>query len=101
MITTYADVAVLGDDKTIACEREWAIWLDLAATVAIRHAGKILPNELRRLATGKIAPQRLGPFVTRAVNREIVRKIDRQVSDDHGNRNGNKTPYVLEWLGAA
>jgi len=92
---------------TGTADAEWDLYVAALRDEAIVGAGRIDPNGLRRRVRGRVAPKRLGAFVSRAVARDLIAVTSEWTeSDDTEGRNAGRPCRVYAarrdlWRGAA
>lgn len=98
---TTADLLTLvADVDQPSVDFEWDEFVRCLQYASQLDAGPILPNTLRPLVRGSIAPRRIGAFTNRALSLGLVEYTGEwQVSDDHAGRNGGKPARVMRWVG--
>lgn len=80
-------------------DAEWRIFEEALYTAADEE-GRIMPNTLRPLVRGKVAPRRISAFTSRALARGLVEYDGGwEVSDDLAGRNTGKPARVMRLMG--
>lgn len=94
-----ADLLSLIAEPTLPIHRdEWDHYVAALHQVA-DDEGRILPNALRPLLRGHVAPNRIGAYTSRALRAGLVERTGEwQVSDDLASRNRGKPAPVMRLL---
>lgn len=83
-------------------DREWDLYVKALQIASQIDCGPILPNTLRPLVRGQIAPKRLGAFVSRAISQKLIAPDGGwQISDDTEGRNAGRPCRTYVWIGSA
>lgn len=88
-----------GNPASPSANDEWVLYVQ-ALKSSRDAAGLIRPNTLRPMVRGKVAPKRLGAFVSAAVAADLIEfSGEWQVSDDHEGRNAGRPCRIWRWIG--
>lgn len=83
-------------------DEEWVDFQRCLRTVAAENGGLVLPNALRPLVRGHIAPRRIGAFTNRALAQGLVEYTgDWETSNDLEGRNAGKPARIMRLLAPA
>lgn len=89
-----------GTPATPTADEEWADYLIALKVCATTENGNIRPNALRPLVRGRVAPKRIGAFVSRAVAQKLIAPTgDFEISDDREGRNAGRPMRTYSWIG--
>jgi hypothetical protein len=79
---------------TDEAEQQWDEFLTALKFIASRNDGRVMPNQMRQMVRGVIAPQRIGAFTNRAARAGLIVADGWETSDDSLSGNAGKPARV-------
>jgi hypothetical protein len=91
-----------GSPATPSADEDWELFVGCLQVASQLDCGPILPNTLRPMVRGQVAPKRIAAFTSRAIARGLIEPTgDWEISDDTEGRNAGRPARCYRWIGDA